>query len=603
MAAYCIMYHMAKKLKLQDSVYKLRVELLETTLPIWREIAVPATIRLSELHDVLQLVMGWQDCHLHEFEVGKRRFSSNQQLDEDCFDMNPVEQSRSIRLCSQLVRPRSTMVYTYDYGDNWQHRITLLAICSAQQQQLGLLGGEGACPLEDCGGPYGHDKVCHHLSMSLHMRRQNDHADLEGWIPEDYDPRHFDLARHHALLLDYLRTKKYLGAADKIQKTPPAVQKFQPDDDIYDMLELFPEPYEDLSADEYDAYANLFAAAAEVRQLEPWEHLYDRDLIGIENPATKAIDLLTVLGAGRDVYGVQLHQGPQGYVFWQSLYEDAGFAEIIPEDHIYAIDVEFCNRARMEKPDLRLYRLSDRRQPKAGERRMYCKFRQYHPRSSEWFLASSKVAELERALRLCTRFVTLLKDTAVHQQLLAYVRRESHELPAEIPVFRLPEGADAEDPAAWQLAFAPVPWLDRLPSPVAHVPTEFDIESLRQIPLIQEEWEVGAFFMPEHTVMTRSGPVIPIMALVLEIDKHRPGELFSRVSADLEQTPAHALWQAFMAGVRARGGRPTRVHVSSQHAADTFSHAAMAIGLGVIQRDNAQFIHHIFRQIEEDLPF
>jgi hypothetical protein len=50
--------------KFQSAVI-LRVELLGIEPLVWRRVRVPAAMTLRELHSVLQVVMGWQDCHLH----------------------------------------------------------------------------------------------------------------------------------------------------------------------------------------------------------------------------------------------------------------------------------------------------------------------------------------------------------------------------------------------------------------------------------------------------------------------------------------------------------------------------------------------------------
>ena len=39
-------------------------------LAIWRQILVPGSIRLSNLHGVLLWTMGWEGGHLHEFVFG-----------------------------------------------------------------------------------------------------------------------------------------------------------------------------------------------------------------------------------------------------------------------------------------------------------------------------------------------------------------------------------------------------------------------------------------------------------------------------------------------------------------------------------------------------
>ena len=36
--------------------------------------AVPETIMLGKLHDVIHATMGWCDCQLHEFEIAGERY-------------------------------------------------------------------------------------------------------------------------------------------------------------------------------------------------------------------------------------------------------------------------------------------------------------------------------------------------------------------------------------------------------------------------------------------------------------------------------------------------------------------------------------------------
>ncbi len=57
-----------------QEVYQIKVTLLGTDPPIWRRLLVPAALTLEQLHHVLQLAMGWEDGHLHEFRIGQQRF-------------------------------------------------------------------------------------------------------------------------------------------------------------------------------------------------------------------------------------------------------------------------------------------------------------------------------------------------------------------------------------------------------------------------------------------------------------------------------------------------------------------------------------------------
>ncbi len=51
-------------------VFRLKVSLRGVRPPIWRRFLVPSGITLKRLHDSLQVVMGWTDSHLHQFEAG-----------------------------------------------------------------------------------------------------------------------------------------------------------------------------------------------------------------------------------------------------------------------------------------------------------------------------------------------------------------------------------------------------------------------------------------------------------------------------------------------------------------------------------------------------
>src|SRR5260370_39195984 len=65
---------MAAQKKAKLRIYELYVELEDIEPIIWRRILVPSNITLPKLHDLLQLVMGWTDSHLHSFEIGDRTF-------------------------------------------------------------------------------------------------------------------------------------------------------------------------------------------------------------------------------------------------------------------------------------------------------------------------------------------------------------------------------------------------------------------------------------------------------------------------------------------------------------------------------------------------
>ncbi len=112
-----------KRINPAQDIYGIKVTLLGTRPPIWRRLLVPASITLAKLHDVLQTTMGWHDCHMHEFRAGERHFGRPDP--EDISMGMQVENERTVKLSSVLRRPGAKMVYTYDFGDNWEHAVVL----------------------------------------------------------------------------------------------------------------------------------------------------------------------------------------------------------------------------------------------------------------------------------------------------------------------------------------------------------------------------------------------------------------------------------------------------------------------------------------------
>ena len=60
---------------MNERLYLLKIRLLDIEPEIWRRFVAPGSITLDRLHDVIQIVMGWTDSHLHEFVIGKKRYT------------------------------------------------------------------------------------------------------------------------------------------------------------------------------------------------------------------------------------------------------------------------------------------------------------------------------------------------------------------------------------------------------------------------------------------------------------------------------------------------------------------------------------------------
>jgi hypothetical protein len=195
---------MATRPGASDGIFELEVTLRESEPRIWRRVAVPADIRLSKLHLVVQCAMGWTDSHLHRFvtDDGNRYESKDPELDPD----SAARDEARARLNSLLGTPGERLSYDYDYGDGWEHDIVLVRVC-APDPALAYplcLAGERACPPEDCGWLTGYYSILEIVANPQH----EEHEEMQEWLGEGFDPAAFDRDEVNELLASVLSDRR-----------------------------------------------------------------------------------------------------------------------------------------------------------------------------------------------------------------------------------------------------------------------------------------------------------------------------------------------------------------------------------------------------------
>lgn len=177
----------AARKRAAPKLYELHVELEDIEPLIWRRILVPGSIKLPKLHDLLQLVMGWSDSHLHSFEVGHKTFSLAHDEMEDLHILD--EQKYTLgRVLGESVRE---FVYEYDFGDSWRHRIKVKPVPQPNTDWFYPLciAGERAAPPDDVGGVTGYLEFLSAIQDPKH----DEHESMLTWIGGAFDPEGFDL--------------------------------------------------------------------------------------------------------------------------------------------------------------------------------------------------------------------------------------------------------------------------------------------------------------------------------------------------------------------------------------------------------------------------
>jgi hypothetical protein len=182
-----------------EKIYELKIQLDNVSKPpIWRKIEVNSDTTLHDLHDIIQTAMGWYNCHLWQFMVGDIRFGPL--LDDD--DWSDFEDATKISIEQALIKKGSKIKYEYDFGDGWMHTITLESINETINGRTYpyLLDGKGACPPEDCGGPWGYES----LKETLTDPDSEDYEDMCEWLDledgSEFDPKEFDVEEVREML-------------------------------------------------------------------------------------------------------------------------------------------------------------------------------------------------------------------------------------------------------------------------------------------------------------------------------------------------------------------------------------------------------------------
>ncbi len=161
-----------------EKVLQFIIELDGVEPVVWRRIFVPETYFWSDLHPIFQAAVGWGMEHEYEFVLEEKNGHS---VDEDF--------NGESRILDTL-KGGESFEYVYDPEDQWRHTVTLEAIVPKNKlmQYPVCVGGENACPPEECGGPKGYAD----LLECMEDPNSEDHENVMEWVGGFFDPTGFD---------------------------------------------------------------------------------------------------------------------------------------------------------------------------------------------------------------------------------------------------------------------------------------------------------------------------------------------------------------------------------------------------------------------------
>ncbi|MCC6176057.1 MAG: plasmid pRiA4b ORF-3 family protein [Chloroflexi bacterium] len=167
-------------------ILQLKIVLRDTKHPVWRTVQVAGDVTLRQLHAILQLTMGWESAHLHEFRVDGVSYGEP----SDEFDTD-VKDERRVRLAQVASEAGASLTYLYDFGDGWEHDVIVEKNLPPEPRVRYplCLEGEGACPPEDVGGAWGYDEFL----AAIHDPSNEQHDEMLEWVGGAFDPGRFDV--------------------------------------------------------------------------------------------------------------------------------------------------------------------------------------------------------------------------------------------------------------------------------------------------------------------------------------------------------------------------------------------------------------------------
>jgi len=139
--------------------------------------------------------MGWLDYHLHAFHLENPKTGEPIEIgipdDEGFADSTPILAGWEIPVRSYLKEPGQAVNYEYDFGDGWNHQVLLTKIVPRERNAKDptYVGGERACPPEDCGGIRGYQLLLQAISDPAH----DEHDDMLQWLGGTFDPEQLDV--------------------------------------------------------------------------------------------------------------------------------------------------------------------------------------------------------------------------------------------------------------------------------------------------------------------------------------------------------------------------------------------------------------------------
>jgi Plasmid pRiA4b ORF-3-like protein len=220
--------------KAQNYILKVTLNPKDITNPsIMRTLSCPAAATFQELHSALQVAFGWAGTHTYDFKIKDPNREPEEQLDTQAFiarlmanpqyghdgsgpkqnllriievgtmaidrmhnsarkhNATPEVSSAKIRLAKVFENKEykgAEIEYEYDFGDCWEHEITLMGRAEATDKFV-CTDGEGHSAAEDVGSFRGWNELLEAYRAKKRTKEQKDQMNWYETMASNRDPK------------------------------------------------------------------------------------------------------------------------------------------------------------------------------------------------------------------------------------------------------------------------------------------------------------------------------------------------------------------------------------------------------------------------------
>lgn len=172
----------------KQMMFQMKIRLADAPVPIWRRVVIKGDTPLNVVHEIFQIVMGWWNTHLHDFEANGKRYADFNVLEPA--DAKKYEDESKFCLADLVSGRGDGFVYNYDYGDFWIHHIVVESIVAAEGDGfVTCICGKRACPPEDVGGTQGYAQFLDAVEDPYSEQGE----ELLHWAGTGFDAESFDI--------------------------------------------------------------------------------------------------------------------------------------------------------------------------------------------------------------------------------------------------------------------------------------------------------------------------------------------------------------------------------------------------------------------------